>query len=210
MKRLEKKVSIVFVLIMVSIAVLNGCSQSDHSNSQQSSNVTDNLEDDANKENANSESNSNTDNKEEESANNDGTTATELEVCFGYEGEPYVLHLYDNETAAEIARDVGTTDWNLPIIHFDDYENYEVMQYYDIPSSYEIPSNPETVTEEKAGEVYYSDPNRIILFYHDANVTGEYTKVGYIDNSDEFVEAVENNPVLEGWGTKIISVTRKD
>ena len=41
------------------------------------------------------------------------------------------------------------------------------MQYYDIPSHYEIPSEPEMVTAEKAGEVYYSEPNRIILFYQD-------------------------------------------
>lgn len=72
------------------------------------------------------------------------------------------IRLYDNETAAAVARHVGTSDWRLPIYHYDDYENWEVMQYYDIPSRYEIPSNPEQVTEEKAGTVYYSEPNRII------------------------------------------------
>lgn len=46
--------------------------------------------------------------------------------------------------------------------------------------------------------VYYSEPNRIILFYQDAGVLAEYTPVGYFDPTEEFVEAVENNPVLEG------------
>ncbi len=130
-----------------------------------------------------------------------------LTVRFGQEGEPFTLHLYENDTAAAVAGHVGTSDWNLPIYHYDDYDNWEVMQYYDIPSHYEIPSEPEEVTEEKAGEVYYSEPNRIILFYKDAEVPAEYTPVGYFDHTSEFVEAVENNPVLEGWGNKIISVS---
>ncbi|KAI4447817.1 hypothetical protein C823_002336 [Eubacterium plexicaudatum ASF492] len=71
----------------------------------------------------------------------------------------------------------------------------------------EIPSNPETVTEEAAGTVYYSEPNRIVLFYGDGEVTGEYTTVGYFDNTEEFRSAVENNPVLEGWGNKIVRIS---
>ena len=54
--------------------------------------------------------------------------------------------------------------------------------------------------------MYYSEPNRMILFYHDAEVTGEYTKVGYIEGTGELSEAVENNPVLEGWSNKIVSI----
>ena len=105
---------------------------------------------------------------------------------------------------AAIARHMGTADWRLPIYHYDDYENWEVMQYYDIPSRYEIPSNPENVTSEKAGEVYYSEPNRIVLFHGDAEVSTEYTPVGYFDATEEFIRAVEDNPVLEGWGNKIV------
>ncbi|MBD5138273.1 MAG: hypothetical protein HDT24_03045 [Ruminococcus sp.] len=138
------------------------------------------------------------------------TSADELEVCFGDRGTPFILHLYENETTAAIARHVGTENWRLPIYHYDDYENWEVMQYYDIPARYEIPSNPETVTTEKAGEVYYSDPNRIILFFGDAEVSNEYTKVGYFDYTEEFKNAVENNPVLEGWGNKIVLINSID
>lgn len=135
---------------------------------------------------------------------------TELEVCFGDGANAFILHLYDNDTAAAIARHVGTADWRLPIYHYDDYDNWEVMQYYDVPSRYDIPSNPETITAESAGEVYYSEPNRIILFYGDANVTGEYTRVGYFDFTEEFKLAVENNPVLEGWGNKIVLIRTVD
>lgn len=129
---------------------------------------------------------------------------TELTVNFGENGEPFILHLEDNDTAKAIARYVGTTDWRLPIYNYDESD---VMEYYDIPSRYDIPSNPETVTTAKAGEVFYSDPNRVVLYYKNAEISEEYTKVGYFDATEDFVSAVENNPVLENWGNKIILIS---
>ena len=133
---------------------------------------------------------------------------SELEVRFGDDGEPFMMQLEENETAEAIARYVGTSDWRLPIYERDPDADYDVMQYYDVSSRYDIPSDPETVTSEKAGEVYYSDPNRIVLFYHDAEITGEYTKIGTFDATEAFVKAVEENPVLEGWGNKIVQIAR--
>ncbi|MCD8237887.1 MAG: hypothetical protein LUC92_00915 [Clostridiales bacterium] len=131
---------------------------------------------------------------------------TEVYVSFG-DSEFFTLHLYDNETAATIGAFAAMEDWQLPIYHYDDYENWEVMQYYEIPSSYEIPTNPETVTEEAAGSVYMSEDNEILLFYKDAEVEGEFTPLGYFDWSEEFVDAVENNPVVEGWDNKLIHIS---
>lgn len=135
------------------------------------------------------------------------TSTTDLIVHFGDSGSSFVMHLYNNDTATAIAKHVGTADWRLPIYHYNDYDNWEIMQYYDIPSRYEIPSNAESITSEVAGTVYYSEPNRIILFYHDAEISGEYTPVGYFDYTEEFVKAVEENPVLEGWGNKIVQIS---
>lgn len=129
----------------------------------------------------------------------------DLIVRFGYEGTPYTLHMLDNDTAMAIARYVGNQSWNLPVYGFKDSDVY---QYYDIPRKYKIPSTPVTVTAEKAGEVYYSAPNRLVLFYHDAEVSGQFTKIGNFDATKEFITAVEENPVLEGWGNKIIKVSR--
>lgn len=143
----------------------------------------------------------------EESASGESEAAGELVGRFGQGGEGFTLHLYDNPTAAAIARHAGTASWQLPIYHYNDYENWEVMQYYDIPSRYEIPGNSEVITSEAAGTVYYSEPNRIVLFLHEAEVSGEYTPVGYFDYTGEFVSAVENNPVLEGWGNKLVFVS---
>ena len=133
-----------------------------------------------------------------------GSNVTELVVRFGDDGVPFTMHLEDNSTAAAIAGYVGTTEWRLPVYSYDESD---VMEYYDIPSYYEIPDNSETVSEAHAGDVFYSDPNRIILYYHDAVINEEYTKIGTFDATDEFVSAVENNPVLEGWGNQIVIIS---
>ena len=132
--------------------------------------------------------------------------AARLYARFGA-AEAYVLYLEDNQTAKDIATHVGTSAWNLPIYHYEGFEGSDVMQYYDIPSRYEITDLSETVTEEKTGEVYYSEPNRIILFYGDAAIEGEYTLVGHFEATEDFVKAVVENPVVPGWGNKIISIS---
>ncbi len=140
----------------------------------------------------------------EEDDNIPSPNAEELTVQFGDSGDSFAMHLEDNSTAAAIAGYVGTTDWRLPVYSYDESD---VMEYYDIPSRYEIPDNSEPVTEAHAGDVLYSDPNRIVLFYHDAEVDEEYTLIGRFDATDEFVDAVENNPVLEGWGNQIVVIS---
>ena len=114
------------------------------------------------------------------------------------------MHLEDNSTAAAIAGYVGTSDWRLPVYSYDESD---VMEYYDVPSRYEIPDNSVVVTQAHAGEVYYSDPTRIVLYYHDAEINEEYTLIGRFDATDEFVSAVENNPVQEGWGNQLVLIS---
>ena len=213
-KIILKNISLVLVFIFVAFAFA-GCGSSNGDNSRSQPSSSSSLENQPS--NSSGLINGNSDNTDfatdsdleldsgEESENDISTT--ELTVNFGDRGNSFILYLYDNDTARAIARHVGTAEWRLPIYHYDDYENWEVMQYYDIPSRYEIPSAPETITEEAAGTVYYSEPNRILLFYGDAEVSGEYTPVGYFDNTDEFRSAVENNPVLEGWGNKIVRIS---
>ena len=132
-------------------------------------------------------------------------SGTTLTMRFGG-GESFTINMYDNDTANKIAEYVGTASWQLPIYHFDDYDGWESFQYYDIPSRYDIPDGSESVTSEKAGMVYYSHPNRIILFYQDANISTQYTPVGYVEFSQALVDAVENNPVVPGWGNKLVFI----
>lgn len=193
-----KRISLVLILVFA-IGSFTGCNSQSEQNQNDESRLS---------QNSNLVNNSSLDsapNNDNQSENN--MSATELIVRFGDNGEPFVMHLYDNDTAKAIAHHVSTSDWRLPIYHYEGYENWEVMQYYDIPNRYEIPSNPETVTKEAAGNVYYSEPNRIVLFYRDAEVTSEYTPVGYFDDTENFRSAVKDNPVLEGWSNKIVQIS---
>lgn len=203
---MKKKSSSILACLIVGAVILTSCGQTDNQDTPSNNNVNNSsttIE-------IAGESSNNIASSNPQASNDTIATASILEVCFGDEGKPFTMSLYDNDTAVAIARHVGTSDWRLPIDHFDDYENWEIMQYYDIPSRYEIPSNPETITSAKAGEVYYSDPNRIVLFYQDGDVTGEYTRIGYFEHTEEFVAAVEDNPVLEGWGNKIVLIRTSD
>lgn len=214
--RKQKKIMCLGLAVLTAAALLAGCGNAGRSSEEGSQTGSTNSAGSTIIEGENAESLNNgavgntTDNagsRNEDQADSGQTDrVTELTVRFGDNGEPFTMHLYENDTAAAIAGYVGQSAWRLPIYHYDDYDNWEVMQYYDIPSRYEIPETPEEITSVKAGEVYYSEPNRIILFYHDAEISAEYTSVGYFDATDEFVEAVEENPVLEGWGNKIVQI----
>ncbi len=211
-------------LLLAAALMLAGCNKSDEIQSGDSSapvvnSAGGNSEaSSGNSDNSNQESSSTSETTSGNSQSSSSTPAPEsepktagtLQVSFGADGAPFTMYIYDNPTAAAIARHVGTARWQLPIYHYDDYENWEVMQYYDVPSRYEIPSDPEKVTSEKAGEVYYSEPNRIVLYFGDAKVSSEYTPVGYFDPTPEFISAVENNPVLEDWGNKLVIIQPGD
>ena len=125
-----------------------------------------------------------------------------ISVTFGEGGERYTMTVEDNATTQFLLNYLGYSSLNLPVYHDGVYEGYE---YYDIPSHYQIPDEPTAVTSVKAGEVYYAD-NQIILYYQDMDVKAEYTKIGTIEDTDGLEEAVISNPVLEGWGNKIISL----
>lgn len=141
-----------------------------------------------------------------EEENFDQNSIPTVQLSFGDEGKTFDITFERNETALTLARNITTSGRRLPIYDYDNFEGYEYFQYYDIPSSYEIPDNPQQVDSQKAGEIYYSSPNRVILFYQDANISGMYTKVGEIEDIDGLREAVEDNPVVEGWGNKIINL----
>lgn len=131
----------------------------------------------------------------------------DLELGFGHGGPTYTLHMYDNDTAVGLVRALGSNSLNLPIYNYEGFEGSEYMQYYDV-NVRDLPDSPEPITSVKAGEVYFSYPNRVILIYRDAEITGEYTRVGYVETDDQFSDVVADNPVLEGWGNKIITVRR--
>ena len=129
-----------------------------------------------------------------------------MTMQFGYDGPIYTVELEDNDTAATLADYAARGEYNLPIYTYQNYENEEVLQFYDIPSRYKIPDDPQHYTEEKAGELYYSYPNRVILFYQDAQVEGDYTKIGALTTTERLVDAVRDNEPLVDWDCLVIPV----
>lgn len=135
----------------------------------------------------------------------------DLNVQFGYEGTPFTVHLYDNATTVELARNITDAGHNLPLYDYDDFEECEVLQYYDIPSYYDIPDGDSVaLTSVKAGEIYYSAPNRVILYLVDQDVEGEYTPVGFFENAGEVQSAFLNSQPLVDWDCKVVPVTYKN
>lgn len=120
----------------------------------------------------------------------------------------FTLVLEENDTAAALLAALGDESMNLPIYNFDDYEDCDLYQYYEIPSRYKIPTSPATVTSEKAGEVYIDEDNVVYLFFRDAEIEGEYTRIGAMSSTVGLADAVEDNPVVEGWSNKIITLKR--
>lgn len=131
-----------------------------------------------------------------------------LNVKLGYEGKTYVLELFNNQTAEDIYNHVSLATWNLPIYEFSGYDNADKYQYYDIPRRYKVTSNPESINIEQVGDVYYSEPNRMIMFFRNAEIPVNYTKVGKIKIDNDFTKNVEENPTLQGWGNKMIIISR--
>ena len=132
-------------------------------------------------------------------------------VRFGNDSAEYILHMYDTDPGAELYRNVTDSGRNLPSYDIKDYDGWEYFQFYDIPSRYDIPAgDQQLVTGEKAGELYYCAPNRIILFYEDAEIPLMMVKVGYIEDTPEFRADVANNQPLEYWGNLLYMIRYAD
>lgn len=149
---------------------------------------------------------------EDSSAEDSDTEDMIMEIQLGYNGQTvYRVQLYDNVTAQELYRDIGERHYNLPIYHYNDFEQADVIQYYDLPSRYSYTvEDAREVGAVKAGELYYSDPNRIILVYRDTTLEGEYVPIGMveIDDPENFAKEMEDSEVLDYWNCKVVPVHR--
>lgn len=117
----------------------------------------------------------------------------------------YEIELEENEVAVRFVRILQEETRVLPIYIYDGSQHTDVMQFYDIPDRYDIPDgDPALVTEEKAGEVYYS-AGRIMIFYEDAEIEGNYVKVGQTLTTEGLEDAVNSNP-LDSWGNRRVTI----
>ena len=189
---------------LLTVGLVTGCGQEAAAPAEPPREVIEG--DDASESSAQTEEEENTDAASTDSAESSGNGMPGMTTQFGYDGPIYTVELEDNDTAATLADFAARGEYNLPIYTYEDYENEDVLQFYDIPSRYEIPDDAQHYTEEKAGELYYSYPNRVILFYQDAQIEGDYTKVGTLTTTEGLVDAVRNNEPLKDWDCLVIPV----
>ena len=117
----------------------------------------------------------------------------------------FEIALEDNEVSVRFVRILQQMTRVIPLYVFDGSENTDVLQYYDIPSRYDIPDGtPQMVTSEKAGEVYYS-AGRIMIFYKDAEIEGNFVKIGETLTTEGLEDAVNSNP-LDDWGNRRVTI----
>ena len=197
------------IAILLTCGLLTGCGREKTAPAEPPREVIEG--DDASESSAQTEEEENTDaadtdSASAESAESSGNGMPGMTMQFGYDGPIYTVELEDNDTAATLADFAARGEYNLPIYTYENYENEDVLQFSDIPSRYEIPDDAQHYTEEKAGELYYSYPNRVILFYQDAQIEGDYTKVGTLTTTEGLVDAVRNNEPLENWNCLVIPV----
>ena len=197
------------IAILLTCGLLTGCGREKTAPAEPPREVI--AGDDASESSAQTEEEENTDAADTdsapaESAESSGNGMPGMTMQFGYDGPIYTVELENNDTAATLADFAARGEYNLPIYTYENYENEDVLQFYDIPSRYEIPDDAQHYTEEKAGELYYSYPNRVILFYQDAQIEGDYTKVGTLTTTEGLVDAVRNNEPLKDWDCLVIPV----
>ncbi|MDE7333356.1 MAG: hypothetical protein K2O16_14215 [Lachnospiraceae bacterium] len=194
---------------LLTMGLLTGCGQEAAAPAEPPREVI--VGDDASESSVQTEEEENTDGADTDSASAESAESSRngmpgMTMQFGYDGPIYTVELEDNDTAATLADFAARGEYNLPIYTYEDYENEDVLQFYDIPSRYEIPDDAQHYTEEKAGELYYSYPNRVILFYQDAQIEGDYTKIGTLTTTEGLVDAVRDNEPLRDWNCLVIPV----
>lgn len=117
----------------------------------------------------------------------------------------YEIELVDNEVSVRFVSILQEMTRIIPLYTFDGSENTAVLQFYDIPNRYDVPDGePQLVTSEKAGEVYYSS-GRVMIFYKDAALEGNFVYIGKTLTTEGLEDAVNSNP-LDEWDNRRVTI----
>ena len=165
-----KTKSLILTCTFVLSLALTGCSSSD--NKQEADNhssITEN-------QNSGTQSSDNRNNTD----NSNTSRASSLEVCFGDDGTPFTLHLYDNETARAFLHQLPIT---LDMSELNGNEKY----YY---LSESLPTDSSRPSHIHTGDLMLYGDNCLVLFYKNFSTSYSYTPLGRIDNSEELEDAL--------------------
>lgn len=96
--------------------------------------------------------------------------------------QDFPIHFYENETVEKLVQQFPM------IIKMTDLHGNE--KYYNLPDIY--PTNHETVGNVQAGDLMLFGDSCLVLFYESFQTSYQYTKLGYIEDSNGFKEIVGN------------------
>lgn len=127
----------------------------------------------------------NTENTLGNSSNTGETGAMESAAEIVINGQTFNAVLYNNETAKAFINMMPLT------LNMSDLNSNE--KYYNLSST--LPVNSERVGSIKKGDIMLYGNNCIVIFYESFNTPYSYTKIGYIENTDNLTAALGSGSV---------------
>ena len=101
--------------------------------------------------------------------------------------------LYDSATKELLMSQLSPSEMMLPT----SYDMDNVCKYYDIPSRYlsYMGIVTEEITEVQAGDLLINEDGRLFLYYEDAEISGDYMRVGYVTDMTGITEALGDGSI---------------
>lgn len=101
--------------------------------------------------------------------------------------------LYDSATKELLMSQLSPSEMMLPT----SYDMDNVCKYYDIPSRYlsYMGIVTEEITEVQAGDMLINEDGRLFLYYEDAEISGDYMRVGYVKDMTGIAEALGDGSI---------------
>ncbi len=174
-KYLLKKLGVMMIVSLVLGSILAGCSQSSSNSDSNSASMINEIPSLPSEESV------------DDSTNADSDRLDEKELFNLYSivnGQELKAILYNTETNRRLVSEIQRNPW----LQLSCYDVDGTYKYYDLPRNY--PTNTETIQSVKAGEILMDGSDRILLYYQDAELNGEYTKIGYFEDAARAAEAI--------------------
>lgn len=101
------------------------------------------------------------------------------------ENQNYTATLYDNETTRQLIQKLPLT------VEMKELNGNEKYYYFD--ESFK--TNNESIQNIKAGDLMLYGSDCLVLFYENFSTSYNYTKIGYVDNTEELKNAVGSEDI---------------
>lgn len=166
---MKRKIFGKITIALALIGVMAGCNRQDNSGSDG--------DNDQNEQSVNSLS---------RSTSEQAITNVEINV----NNNDFTIQMNDTPTGRSLVSMIPSSSMRLPT----SYDRDGILKYYDMAR--EVESDPEEISSVSAGELLLDGNDRLLLYYKDTDLSGEYTRVGKIENADNLADVLGNEDVI--------------